>query len=393
MVEASRPSNCLMMPLRKLLPLLTAWLALAGGPPRAVAAEFYTEDLRIPMAEAGPQGLEAFLVRPAGAKRYPLALLSHGSPRSFDDRATMSAHKYYGIALEYARRGFAALIVMRRGYGTSPGGRVDSLGGCAKAAYLPAAAVAVADLRAAIDAMARRADVTTSGMIAAGHSAGGLATIALTAQGPSGLVAAINFAGGRGSREQDEVCNPQGLVQAFTAFGKTSRVPMLWVYATNDSYFGPDLARRLHDGFRASGGNATFIAAPAFGDDGHYLYSVASRPQWTPYVDAFLRERSLLGRDILSPPDSLPPPRQLNEAGRGEFARYLGSMLPHKAFAVSPNGGYGWRAGRATAADAQRDSLAACMKWSATCTLHATDDDLAGPSQATPTDQSARARR
>ncbi len=184
-----------MILLRKLL-LLIAGLVVAGAPARA--AEFYTEDLRIPMAEAGPQGLEALLVRPAGTKRYPLALLSHGSPRSFDDRATMSAHRYYGIALEYARRGFAALIVMRRGYGTSPGGRVDSVGGCAKAAYLPAAAVAVADLRAAIDAMARRADVTTTGMIAAGHSAGGLATIALTAQAPAGLVAAINFAGGRG---------------------------------------------------------------------------------------------------------------------------------------------------------------------------------------------------
>ena len=113
------PSNRLMVPLRKLLPLLSAWLVLAGGSSRAVAAEFYTEDLRIPMAEAGPQGLEALLVRPAGAKRYPLALLSHGSPRSFDDRAAMSAHRYYGIALEYARRGFAALIVMRRGYGST----------------------------------------------------------------------------------------------------------------------------------------------------------------------------------------------------------------------------------------------------------------------------------
>ncbi|MHC4050495.1 alpha/beta hydrolase family protein [Bradyrhizobium sp. 25ACV] len=378
--------------LRKLLPLLIASLIPAGGPSSAVAAEFYTEDLRIPMAEAGPQGLEAFLVRPAGTKRYPLALLSHGSPRSFDDRATMAAHKYYGIALEYARRGFAALIVMRRGYGTSPGGRVDSVGGCAKAAYLPAAAVAVADLRAAIDAMAGRTDVTTTGMIAAGHSAGGLATVALTAQAPAGLVAAINFAGGRGSRDDDDVCNPDGLAQAFATFGKTSRVPMLWVYATNDSYFGPDLARRLHDGFRTSGGNAKFIAAPPFGDDGHYLYAVASRAQWTPYVDAFLRERALVSRDILSPPDPLPPPRQLNEAARAEFARYLASMLPHKAFAVSPNGGYGWRAGRVTADEAQRDSLAACMKWSPTCTLYAIDDRLAEPAQATSTDQSARAR-
>ena len=258
----------------------------------------------------------------------------------------MTAHKYYGIALEYARRGFAALIVMRRGYGTSPGGRVDSVGGCANAAYLPAAAVAVADLRAAIDAMARRADVTTSGMIAAGHSAGGFATVALTAQAPrvSSPRSALPAAAARATTTR-RLQSEDGLVQAFATFGKTSRVPMLWVYATNDSYFGPDLARRLYDGFRASGGNAKFIAAPPYGDDGHYLYSVVSRPQWTPYLDAFLRERGL-GHDILSPPDPLPPPGQLNEAARAEFARYLASTMPHKAFAVSPNGGYGWRSGR-----------------------------------------------
>lgn len=280
---------------------------------------------------------------------------------------------------------------MRRGYGTSPGGRVDSVGGCSNAAYLPAAAVAVADLRAAIDAMARRPDVTTTGMIAAGHSAGGLATVALSAQAPAGLVAAISFAGGRGSRDDDDICNEDGLVQAFASFGKTSRVPMLWVYATNDSYFGPDLARRLHDGFRANGGNAKFIAAPPYGDDGHYLYSVVARPQWTPYLDAFLRERGL-AHDMLSPPDPLPPPSHFSDAAKAEFARYLASTMPHKAFAVSPNGGYGWRSGRNTADDAQRDSLAACMKWSPTCTLYAVDDQLAGATQQITTDQSARAR-
>lgn len=373
-------------------PLLTSlvWFALLVAPARA--AEFYTEDLRIPMTEAGPQGLEAFLVRPAGAKRYPLALLSHGSPRKFEERATMSARKYYGIALEYARRGFAALVVMRRGYGTSPGGRVDSVGGCTRAAYLPAAAVAVADLRAAIAAMAGRADVTTTGMIAAGHSAGGLATVALTAQAPPGLVAAISFAGGRGSRDDEDVCNEDGLVQAFATFGKTSRVPMLWVYATNDLFFGPELARRLYDGFRGNGGNAKFIAAPPYGDDGHYLYSVAGRPQWTPHVDGFLREQGLGGREILSPPDPLPPPRQLSEAAREEFGRYLASTMPHKAFAVSANGGYGWRSGRASIDEAQRDSLAACRKWSATCTLYALDDQLAGAEQGNATDRSSRPR-
>jgi dienelactone hydrolase len=362
------------MNLARRLLLVLALLASAGAARHATAAEFYTEDLRIPMAAAGLQGLEAFLVRPAAPKRYPLALLSHGTPRDFDDRATMSAHKYYATALEFARRGFAALIVLRRGYGTSPGGRVDTVGPCARAAYLPAADVAVADLRAAIDAIARRSDVTATGMIAVGHSAGGLATVALTAQAPSGLVAAINFAGGRGSSSDNNVCNPDDLVQAFATFGKTSRVPMLWVYAANDLFFAPALAHRFYDAFRSGGGNAKFIDAPAYGDDGHYLYSTVTRPLWTPLVDAFLRERGLGNREILSPPDPLPAPGQLSGLGKDEFARYLGSINPHKAFAVASRGAFGWRSGRATTDDAQRDALEACGKWAADCSLYAIDD-------------------
>ena len=355
-----------------LIVLLTANLL-----PRTQAAEFYTEDLRIPMAAAGPQGLEAFLVRPAAARRYPLALLGHGTPRDHDDRPGMTAHKYYAIALEFARRGFAALVVLRRGYGTSPGDRVDSVGPCARAAYLPATAVAVADLRAAIDAMSRRNDVTTSGMIAVGHSSGGLAIVGLAAQAPPGLIAAISFAGGRGSSSDDTMCNPDDLVQAFATFGKTARVPMLWVYAANDHYFPPALAHRFYDAFRGSGGNAKFVDAPAHGEDGHYLYSTTTLPLWTPLVDAFLRERGIAGRDILSPPDPLPIPAQLSNAGKDEFLRYLASVSPHKAAAVSPKGAIGWRSGRATAADAQRDALAACGKWAEDCSLYAVDDRLA----------------
>lgn len=95
------------------------------------------------------------------------------------------------------------------------------------------------------------------------------------------------------------------------------------------------------------------------------------------YLDAFLRERGL-AREMLSPPDPLPPPSHFGDAAKAEFARYLASTAPHKAFAVASNGGYGWRSGRSTVDDAQRDSLAACMKWSPTCTLYAIDDQLAG---------------
>ena len=82
----------------------------------------------------------------------------------------------------------------------------------------------------------------TAHVIAAGVSTGGFATVALTAQAPPGLVAAISFAGGRGSNADFAICNPADLFDAFRDFGKHSRTPMLWVYAENDRYFWPALA-------------------------------------------------------------------------------------------------------------------------------------------------------
>ena len=106
-----------------------AWLAIAFAAIRPAAAQDYVrEELRIPMAEAGPHGLEALLIRPAGGGPYPLALLSHGSPRQASARATMSVNGLYRQAIEFARRGFAALIVLRRGYGTSGGAYAENSG-------------------------------------------------------------------------------------------------------------------------------------------------------------------------------------------------------------------------------------------------------------------------
>jgi dienelactone hydrolase len=262
--------------------------------PAARAADFYSEDLRIPLAAAGPRGLESFLMRPAAAGRYPLALISHGTPRDFDDRAGMTARSYRAIAAEFAKRGFAALVVLRRGYGTSPGGKADSYGPCDHPDYRSALAVSVADLQATIAAMKMRSDVTTDGMIAIGHSAGGLATVGLTAQAPTGLAAAINFAGGRGSRTAGTVCGDKALVEMFRELGTTSRIPMLWVYAQNDGFFSPEFAHRFRDAFVAGGGKVSFIDAPAFGYDGHYLFSTGSSSAWTPYVDNFLHAQHLM---------------------------------------------------------------------------------------------------
>jgi len=359
-----------------LLALLIAFATV----PRAAADEFHREDLRIAMSSAEPAGLEAMLLRPSGSGRFPLALISHGTPRDETARTTMSPYGLYRQAIEFARRGFAALVVMRRGYGVSGGQYAESNGPCAHRDYLHAGRTSAEDLRAAIRVMQNRTDVSTDGMIAIGVSAGGFATTALAASPPPGLVAAISFAGGRGSRADDDVCDEEALVGAFAMLGRTSRIPMLWIYAENDKFFRPDLAHRMHAAFTGAGGRAQLIDAAAFGDDGHRLFS-GGIVLWTPMVDRFLREQNLGTRAVaaLPRPPALSPPAQFGEKGRSGFADYLAAS-PHKAFAVSPGGRFDWRGGQRSTAAAQEAALAGCTKFGADCALYAVDDELVGNS-------------
>ena len=355
-------------------------------PPRgpAAAQDYFREDLRIPMAAAGPRGLEALLVRPAGSGPYPLALISHGAPRDGSARAGMTANGLYRQANEFARRGFAALIVMRRGYGTSGGEYAENSGPCANRDYLRTARTSATDLRAAVQAMKNRSDVTTGGFIAVGISAGGFASVALSADPPPGLAAAISFAGGRGSRADDDVCDEDALVRAFAALGRTSRIPTLWIYAQNDKFFGPALAQRMHAAFTGAGGRAQFIDAAAFGDDGHSLFS-RGVAIWTPVVDDFLRAQNLGRRDLLLPPAvaALPPPPRLSEKGRAGFSNYL-LAGPHKAFAVSPKGAWASRSGLRSVDEAQQKALEGCRQYAPDCAIYAVDDALAATANAAP---------
>lgn len=344
------------------------------------AAQNYTrENLRIPFAAAGPHGLEAQLVRPADGRRYPLALITHGAPRVASERPHMTPGRQYVQAIEFARRGFAVLIVVRRGYGNSGGDYAEGAPVCGRNEYLNSAREGARDLRAAIEFMQTRADVSTQGMIAIGRSAGGLAAIALAADAPAGLAAVINFAGGRGSRGDRDVCGADALVEAFGVLGQTARVPMLWVYSESDLYFWPELAQRFHAAFQASGGRAKFVAAQPFGRDGHSLFSETGAKLWIPIVDDFLREQNLGLRTPLPTPaiDTLPAPAQFRPDGPGRvsFGQYL-KANDHKAFAVSQKGEYAWRSGATTAREAQNAAREACERRGAVCTIYAVNNEL-----------------
>ena len=345
---------------------------------QATAQQYRSEELRIPFAAAGPRGLQALLVRPDDGRRYPLAVMSHGTPRGgAEKRRETVPGIYYRQAVEFARRGFAVLIVVRRGYGESDGDFVEVSGPCDRRDYGRSGKISAEDLRAAVAAMRERNDLATQGMIAIGQSAGGFASVAFAAGQPQGLAAVISFAGGRGSRGDNDVCDQDRLVEAFGTFGKTARVPMLWVYSDNDLFFWPELAKRFHAAFQASGGRAKFIAAPAFGSDGHSLFSMRGAPIWTPMVDAFLAEQKLGLQTPLPPPQAigLPPPPGFANQGLAAFREYL-LAGEHKAFAISKTRRFGWIVGKRSEREARIAALDACQRTGDTCTIYAVDDEL-----------------
>jgi dienelactone hydrolase len=345
------------------------------------AQEVVITEMRLPTHSSGKKGLEAVMVRPGDSVPHPLALMTHGTPREAQDRAGMTPLRWIPQAREFARRGWTTVIVMRRGFGDSGGGYNEDAGGCTRSPnYYGATKEAVKDLRESADYLRSRPEIDPSKMIAVGVSTGGLAMVGLSADPPPGLVAAISFAGGRGSNMPDHVCSPEALVDTFAQFGRRSKIPMLWIYSANDHFFGPQIAQAFYQAFSGNGGNAKFIAAPPFGQDGHSLFSLRGIPVWTPMVDDFLKSQNLALRDTLldlpMPSAAADPPESLSSEARNEFLLYLLSA-PHKAFAVSATGVFGYSVGMRTKEEAQQHALETCHKaalHSAPCEILMLDD-------------------
>jgi dienelactone hydrolase len=343
--------------------MIVVALAMALPPDRARAEGVRQEPLQIRTVISGRSyTLEGLVVRPDDNAPHPLALINHGSPRDAGDRPGMSPNRLWLQAAAFARRGWTAVAFLRRGYGRSRGGWVENYGSCGSPDYTSAGRTAAVDLAAVARYMLGQPYVAKDKWISVGVSAGGFATIALTAEAPPGLAAAIAFAPGRGSRNADEVCGEKQLIAAFAAFGKTSRTPLLWVSAPNDHFFGPRLVSNMIAAFSKGGGQLSFVAAPPFGDDGHELFSAASgMPIWSPIVDRFLADNKLAWRDRLIDitTSDVAAPASLGDSGRAAFKSYLESG-PNKAFAVSGSH-FGWAAGRRTVDEAARDALGFCQ--------------------------------
>ncbi len=113
-----------------LLAALAIVVTTAAGDMLASTAEppsLIVTNLRIPTRESGKRGLAAVMVRPNDSRPHPLALLAHGTPR---DIRQITPLDYYFEAQEFARRGWTAVVVVRRGSGDSGGDFAEDAHGC-----------------------------------------------------------------------------------------------------------------------------------------------------------------------------------------------------------------------------------------------------------------------
>lgn len=320
--------------------------------------------------------LETLDITPPGAGPFPLAVVSHGTPTRGGKKALRKVRirDVYAIAEDFARRGYKAVVFARRGYASSKGKFQEGYGRCrdaTRASYVRVARNGAKDYAAIIEALAREADVDGSTVIAAGHSGGGFVVSALASNPPAGLVGIINFAGGRGGQKDGGNCSESGFVGAFGEFGKGARVPALWLYATTDRMFWPELIDRSLAAYASNGAPVRLehIGPLWYTDNGHSLHLLGGREYWRPRIDAFLNAIGAPNWEA-TPDDAavtkMPPPVDLGSRGSRRWRLYLG-YTGHKAFALGEGRQFGWSALQDSPEDAMKAATRDCEKRGGSC--------------------------
>ncbi len=233
------------------------------------------------------------MFRPPGAGPFPLAVINHGTTQNELQRAEARMPEYSALSQWLVAHGYAVAIPQRPGHGKTGGTYYEDQGGCAIADFRKAGLNTAASIAAAVDYMIHQPFIQKTGVIAIGQSAGGWGALALASQNYPPLKAVVAFAPGRGGRiggVAGRNCAPDRLVAAARQFGEKTRIPSLWLYSENDSYFQPELSKRLADTYRLAGGRAEFHLLPPVGTDGHNLINAREGVTlWTPLLETFFK--------------------------------------------------------------------------------------------------------
>jgi dienelactone hydrolase len=342
--------------------------------------------LPITLPDGSQAKLEATVIRPDRPERVPLVVLVHGTLRATGETlrnamAQQSPADLLAPAVAFAQRGYAAVSIMRRGFGRSEGRFGEALSGtCDNRDYLAVGRIAAEDVTGAVATLRGEPWVDPDRVLLLGHSTGGFAVTAAAANNPAGVVGILDFAGGHGSASPDRVCSPDHLVQDVGIFGRTARVPALWIYSENDHFIPAALGRRMFEAYAASGARAQLQILPPFGVEGHPMLVMGPTELWWPSVESFLNGLHLPTSLVveLPPRAAVPAPAPLNAACTNYFDYYAKARTDIKAFAWNREGHCSSVTSVSRTIDeAKEQAMRECTKAWKECSLYAVGQALA----------------
>ena len=220
--------------------------------------------------------------------------MSHGNPPKASDRHKIQRYRIVPQIREFIKRGFAVIVPIRRGYGATGGDFAEDYGKCSNPFYTDAGLEAAKDIVATITFAAKIPYIKSNKILLVGQSAGGFASLAAASVNPPGMIGVVNFAGGRGGRPDTnpgEPCVPSRMATTIETYAKTIKVPVLWHYAENDKYIGPQYAKEWFAAFQKAGARGRLVIQPPFGKDGHRIFTSKDGISiWTKEFDNFIKE-------------------------------------------------------------------------------------------------------
>ena len=232
--------------------------------------------------------LETTVYRPEGDGPFPVVVINHG--KASGDPRFQSRYRPAQAAGYFLQRGYAVVVPMRQGFSKSGGSYIG--GGCNVESN---GRVQAEDVKAVFDDLVAQPWVDKERMLVVGQSHGGWTTLAFGVQNYSGVRGLVNFAGGL---RQEQCPNwKEALASGAASYGRRTRLPSLWFYGDNDSYFDPPTFHAMFDQYTAAGGPARLVAFGTFGADAHSLFgSRTGAATWQPELDAFLASIGLPNR-------------------------------------------------------------------------------------------------
>ncbi|WP_323031627.1 alpha/beta hydrolase family protein [Brachymonas denitrificans] len=284
--------------LRKLF-LLATLAAVAAS----AQARLQEERLDVPVTVQDRAGQsETRLVRTslfrddASKGEAPVAIILHGRPADSAAKADMGRARFSAAVDFFVKRGYVVAVPTRIGYGVTGGRDVEASGNCERREFGPGFQAAADQALAVLEVVRKRPGVAHDRTVLVGHSYGGIVALAAAARKPAGLQCGGQCVWRSRRRSQatswQQPCSTFPLAQQLRSFGTAVRVPTLWLYATNDRYFGATVPKQWFDAYSRIGGAGEFVDVGRVGADGHALFTHFPGI-WQPRVASFLDRHGL----------------------------------------------------------------------------------------------------